>query len=194
MSDQLKESLSAVMDGEADDFELRRALDEMSNDPALRRVWERYHLIGSALRREGRGTANSLGARFWDRVDAGKGAAADDIVESTVAGSESRRLRFGQWGQRVAGVAVAAGVAAAVIVGFREDQSPVIETSKVAVVEAAIPGPSMALFDDETRDQAVPAAVDLQRARAYMIHHARHVALNNRSVVPFVKVAAFETK
>src|SRR5262249_26789102 len=115
MSDQLKESLSAVMDGEADDFELRRALDEMSNDPALRGVWERYHLIGSALRREGRGTANSLGARFWDRIDAGEGTAADDLVESTVARPGSRKPRIGQWGQRVAGVAVAAGVAAAVI-------------------------------------------------------------------------------
>ena len=34
---------------------------------------------------------------------------------------------------------------------------------------------------------------DLQRAHAYMLHHAHHVALNNRSVVPFVKVAAFES-
>jgi sigma-E factor negative regulatory protein RseA len=194
MSDQLKESLSAVIDGEADEFEMRRVLDEVSNDPALRGVWERYHLVGSVMRGERNGTANSLGDRFWSRIDAGEGDVADDIVESTPA-AQSRKPRWTQWGQRVAGVAVAAGVAAAVIVGFREDQPPSVDAPKVAVVEAAsVPPASMALFDDETRGQAVPAALDVQRAHAYMLHHARHVALNNRSVVPFVKVAAFETK
>jgi sigma-E factor negative regulatory protein RseA len=192
MSDQLKESLSAVMDGEADEFEMRRTLDEMSNDPALRGVWERYHLVGSLLRGEGRGTANSLGERFWSRIDGGEGA--DDAVESTLAAVPAKGRRWTQWGQRVAGVAVAAGVAAAVVVGFRVDQVPVVDTAKVGVVESAVPSASMALFDDETRGQAMPAALDVQRAHAYMLHHARHVALNNRSVVPFVKVAAFETK
>jgi sigma-E factor negative regulatory protein RseA len=191
MSDQLKESLSAVMDGEADEFEIRRSLDEVSNDPALRGVWERYHLVGSVLRGEPRGTANSLGERFWKRVDGDE--FADDIVESTFT-APSPKPRWSQWGQRVAGVAVAAGVAAAVIVGFRVDQTPNVESAKVAVVEPTVPPASMALFDDETRGQAMPAALDVQRAHAYMLHHARHVALNNRSVVPFVKVAAFQTK
>ena len=54
MSEQLKESLSAVMDGEADEFEIRRVLDEATSDAELRGVWERYHLIGSVLRGEGR--------------------------------------------------------------------------------------------------------------------------------------------
>jgi hypothetical protein len=55
--------------------------------------------------------------------------------------------------------------------------------------------PQMVLFEDELRQRAdhrLPP--DQQRAQAYMLHHAHHVALNDRSVVPFVKVAAFESR
>jgi len=194
MSDLLKESLSAVMDGEADDFEMRRALDEASNDPTLRGVWERYHLVRSVMRGEGRAPANSLGNRFWNRIDAGEGA--DDDVEPALVGPTARRTRWSSgWAQRLAGVAVAVGVAAAVVVGFRTHETAPVETPNVAVVEPSAPPASMALFDDEVRGQAAPAALDVRRSqRAYMLHHARHVALNNRSVVPFVKVAAFESR
>ena len=46
MSEKLKGSLSAVIDGEADEFELRRVLDEVDKNEELRSTWERYHLIG----------------------------------------------------------------------------------------------------------------------------------------------------
>jgi hypothetical protein len=84
-----------------------------------------------------------------------------------------------------------AGVAAAVILGYRTDESVKTPPAQVAVVEQAVPSGGGAV-DDEMRLQSV-----LQRstcnAHAYMLHHAHHVALNNRSVVPFVKVAAFES-
>ncbi len=52
MTEQLRQSLSAVVDSEADAFELRRVLDELERDPALRASWMRYHLIGSVIRGE----------------------------------------------------------------------------------------------------------------------------------------------
>jgi sigma-E factor negative regulatory protein RseA len=194
MSEQLKESLSAVMDGEADEFEIRRVLNEAADDAELRGVWERYHLVRSVMRGEGRMLrADKLSARFWTQIDAGEEALVDSTDESTNASAGRSRAGWTTWGQRIAGVAVAASVAAAVIVGFRADESPAVPAPKIAVVEQAAPPASMALFDDEARGQAVPAALDLQQ-RAYMLHHARHVALNNGSVVPFVKVAAFQSK
>ena len=196
MTEQLKESLSAVMDGEADEFEIRRVLNEAAADPELRGVWERYHLVRSVMRGEGRSRrmgADALSARFWTQIDAGEEALVDSTDEPTNATAGRSRAGWTTWGQRIAGVAVAASVAAAVIVGFRADESPAVPAPKIAVVEQAAPPASMALFDDEARGQAVPAALDLQQ-RAYMLHHARHVALNNGSVVPFVKVAAFQSK
>lgn len=66
MTEQLKQSLSAVVDGEADAFELRRVLDELERDAELRATWSRYHLIGSVIRGE-RTAAASAVARALER-------------------------------------------------------------------------------------------------------------------------------
>ena len=193
MSEQLKESLSAVMDGEADEFEIRRVLNETANDSDLRGVWERYHLVRSVMRGEGRTRgADRLSARFWTQIDASE-TRVEDTIAPVDASPGLGRTNWTRWGQRVAGAAVAAGVAAAVIIGYRADEAVKAPPAQIAVVEQAVPDDSVALFDDEMRRDGVPAALDLQRAHAYMLHHAHHVALNNRSVVPFVKVAAFES-
>ena len=39
-TDRDKEALSALMDGEAQELELRRALDAIGRDPALRSRWQ----------------------------------------------------------------------------------------------------------------------------------------------------------
>ena len=49
MSEQLRESLSAAMDDEADAFELRRVLDEAKADADLREQWYRFHVVRDAL-------------------------------------------------------------------------------------------------------------------------------------------------
>jgi sigma-E factor negative regulatory protein RseA len=194
MSEQLKESLSAVMDGEADEFEIRRVLNETANDSELRGVWERYHLVRSVMRGEGRTRgADRLSARFWTQIDAVEARVEESATPVDAASPSLTRTNWTRWGQRVAGAAVAAGVAAAVVIGYRADEGVKAPPAQVAVVEQALPVDSIALFDDEMRRDGVPAGLDLQRAHAYMLHHAHHVALNNRSVVPFVKVAAFES-
>ncbi len=188
MSEQLKESLSAVMDGEADEFEIRRVLNEAENDAELRGVWERYHLVRSVMRGEGRTrSADRLSARFWTEIDEAPVSNASEVT------ADKPRSIWSTWGQRAAGVAVAAGVAAAVVIGYRGSESATAPPAQVAVVAQPLTGDLIAQFDGEIGRQTVPAALDLQRAHAYMLHHAHHVALNNRSVVPFVKVAAFES-
>lgn len=52
MSDQRFEKLSALMDGELGDHLAGSALDQAGQDPELRSAWERYHLIGQAMRGE----------------------------------------------------------------------------------------------------------------------------------------------
>lgn len=59
-NDILKESISALVDGETDDFDLRRVLKEAETSPAVRETWRRYHLIGAALRGELRDTGSSI--------------------------------------------------------------------------------------------------------------------------------------
>jgi len=48
----MKENISALLDGEGDELERERALRALGTDPALRTIWERYHLASAAIRRE----------------------------------------------------------------------------------------------------------------------------------------------
>ena len=194
MSEQLKESLSAVMDGEADEFEIRRVLNETANDSELRGVWERYHLVRSVMRGEGR----TRGARSFERAvldadrcqrNAGRrcrrtggrepGSRANELDPMGSArcrrcgrggcrGRGDHRLSRRRSGEGATGAGCSRGAGGAGAI-----------RSLCSTMKCVVDG--------------VPAALDLQRAHAYMLHHAHHVALNNRSVVPFVKVAAFES-
>ncbi|WP_163576539.1 sigma-E factor negative regulatory protein [Halomonas faecis] len=52
MSQNARESLSALMDSEGDDLELRRALKSLEDEPDAAEAWRRYHLMRSLLRRD----------------------------------------------------------------------------------------------------------------------------------------------
>lgn len=52
MSLNARESLSALMDNEGDELELRRVLKALDGDQDSAESWRRYHLMRSALRRE----------------------------------------------------------------------------------------------------------------------------------------------
>lgn len=52
MSQNTRESLSALMDGESDELELRRVLKALPNDEDAADTWRRYHLARSMMRRE----------------------------------------------------------------------------------------------------------------------------------------------
>lgn len=58
--DTLKESISALVDGEMDDLELRRVLKEAQINVGVRETWRRYHLIGAIVR----GEISSVGAEI----------------------------------------------------------------------------------------------------------------------------------
>ena len=48
-SEVLQESLSALMDNEADELEVRRVLQAAEQDPALRSTWSRYQVARAVM-------------------------------------------------------------------------------------------------------------------------------------------------
>jgi sigma-E factor negative regulatory protein RseA len=48
----MKEEISALVDGEANELERERALRALHTDPSMRDRWQRYHLASTAIRRE----------------------------------------------------------------------------------------------------------------------------------------------
>lgn len=194
MTDKLKESLSAVIDGEADEFELRRVLDEAARDEELTETWHRYHLISTIMRGEevaGAGLRGSVLAAMSDEEEAqaseGLSLVSTSPSSTKEAANDTRRSRA--WGPML-GTAVAAAVAMAVVVfvdpGSQSELPAVADAPALELVTPPSTSSPAAILASDTR------AADAQRTQAYLIHHVQQTAMNRGRVVSFAKVATYE--
>jgi len=171
--ESLHEALSAAIDGEADELELRRVLNAVRDDPELHARWERMHLVGEALR----GTSLAVHQRQTAAWRGQAEGAADELPPQGAAGGRPAGRR---WFLRVAGGGIAAAVAAAVAVVLYvggEETAPAPELNAVAAAPK-----NLAQF---------PSEQDLRRANAYLLHHAQHTSVAARpAAMPFVNALA----
>jgi len=108
MTDQIREQISALLDGELASGEISLLVRRMERDAELRRAFGHYVLAGESLRAPG---ALLASPGFAARV----GAALDDgPVEVAVAPTADARSPR-RWARPLAGVAVAAGAALAAV-------------------------------------------------------------------------------
>lgn len=114
MNESRWETLSAMLDNEAGDLELRRLLKSAGNDPELLAAWKRFHLASAVARRE---RVAPLSKDFHLQL-AGK------LRDEPVPGRQPRRISAGR--QFAGKFAIAATVAAAVFIGLQAglDTSP----------------------------------------------------------------------
>ena len=184
MSEQLRESLSAAMDDEADAFELRRVLDEAKADADLREQWYRYHVVRDALSSGMEHYRPELRERIWAALNEPEADGEVSELVLTEPGDMPLRARNPWWG-RVTGAAVAATVAAVVVLSggvFDEPEAP-----QVAAQTPSLEG-SPALVP--VMHQQIHAA-DLRRHNGFLLHHYQQKAMNTSGVNAFVKLATF---
>ena len=78
MSELMRESLSALLDDEANELEIERVLSKVADDPELRATWVRYNIVHTVAGRLGfqaalaqaavecrRGGLGNGGGRLW---------------------------------------------------------------------------------------------------------------------------------
>lgn len=124
------ETLSALMDGQGDELELRRLLKTLDSDPAaaeqLLTTWQRYHLVQDLIHDRGQPVGTDLAARI----------AAELENEPALAASAGTG-----WQKTVAKFAIAASVAAVFVVGMQASlqQSPASGPAPAIAVESAQP-------------------------------------------------------
>src|ERR1700677_4888965 len=105
MSEQIREQVSAFLDGELPSSETELLLQRLTRDPELRQSFGRYALIGESLR--GVSGAATLTRGFAARVN----RSIDG--EPAVAALPAARTRPWHWWKPIAGTAVVAGVTGA---------------------------------------------------------------------------------
>jgi len=169
-NEDIRERLSALMDGELQPGEAARLLEQVADDPELRRVWARYHLMGDALRSElCCASSEPVAARV-------RGALAAEPAPA-------RRVRQPPGALRpVAGLALAASVAALAIVGMglvHEPEPP----PRQAMTQAQNP------LRWDVQEPAVEA-----RLNAYLVNHSEYVEGGLPGLLPYARVVGYDEK
>lgn len=126
MSEFEKESLSALLDGEVDELELRRVLRSSETDPQLLQIWARYNATQAALHGE---EVVLVSSGFAARVAAEmEGEAAIKRASGLVATVS----RLSDWQKGIAKIAIAASVALVFLVSLDDISSPASQAPAVA--------------------------------------------------------------
>ena len=112
MNQKVRESLSALMDGECSEFETRRVLKSLSEDASEEAdTWRRYHLMRSVMQRESiTGASTDLSASILARLE-------HERMEDVVSENETHRrtVPFSFMGS----AAIAAAVSLMVMTGVQ---------------------------------------------------------------------------
>ena len=200
MNDAMHESLSALMDNEANELELERVLARVKGDSGLRQTWVRYNLAQHAV--------HGHPVAYLDLDISAR-------VQSALAGSQTDVSRPGTalafFKQRMArplvSFAVAASVAATVVIGGQQlaqvggvepyevgrdvanGASPVgmLNSLGATAVQASYGTQPVPVLQPATRTAYQELAQ--QRLRRYMQEHVEQAALNSpQGLVPFARV------
>lgn len=123
MNERMQESLSALMDGQADELEIRRLLKESEHNPNVFASWHSYQLIGAVMRGESVSSVD-LSKGIRQALD---GEPMDDLQGVRMTGKTSAR-----WPWLAASGAVAASVMLAVLVGVQWQQQQLAPAALVA--------------------------------------------------------------
>jgi sigma-E factor negative regulatory protein RseA len=144
MTNDLRESISALMDDEANEIEIHRVLSKM-DDEGFRKSWKRYQVIGSVMRGErvdslqvdiSKNIASAIESEHLEVAPGGNPLSAENIKTST------RTTRFIK---PLTSVAVAASVAFMVVFGvsqFNQNSSSAGGSLQVAEQNRTSPLPA----------------------------------------------------
>jgi sigma-E factor negative regulatory protein RseA len=202
MKEGLGESLSALLDGEANELELERLLKQSDSDDELRATWRRLNAISASMR----GEELALGGLdISGRVRAALEAGNESVAETQAAPGLIDRIK-----RPLASFAVAASVAASVVLGGQQlaqlggdasaessviasRSSPVgmINTIGGSAVQATYGTAPIPTLEPATRTAYRKLAQ--QRLERYLQEHSEHAALNShQGMITFARVSEIQ--
>lgn len=189
MTDKLREQVSALADDGLLESEHELLVRRFAVDRTLRLCWERYHLIGEAMRR---GLPHVDTRGFADRVMV--------ILEGEPLHQEpARNGVMASLGKAFAGVAVAASVAAVAVIGLRHDAGQVNATAaapseivpataQFSATPASYPTVSNAAWNGDAPD------IQAQLGNYLINHNEMTSSLSQPTVLPYFYVATYDPR
>ena len=199
MTERMRESLSALLDDEANELELERILSSITDDAELRDTWVRYNTVRAVVSGQQLAHASmDVSAGVRQALAEQEGAVKTD---PSVSG-------FQRFLRPVASFAVAASVAATVVIGGQQlaqvgtadpdsaSRALAGGVAPVGMVNSLGATPMRASYGTQAIPVLQPATgtayqeLARQRMQQYMQEHAEHAALNSpQGLIPFARVS-----
>ena len=178
------EHLSAVLDGEAGEFEQRRILDELTKDNNLQLSLSHYALIGETMRDEKQSAIAS--SDFLKGIHAG----IDEEPEySNVQIVEDKAVNDASWVRPVTGFAVAASVAALAVVGMQSfmsgsgsSESSLAESGQASAISTVMAKANIYRHPDKKTQTLY---------KRYLDSHVQYASTT--SMMPSIRVVSYDT-
>lgn len=203
MNEQLRESLSSLMDGEASEQDIERVLDNLQ-DPAVRSAWQNFNMARWSLSGGIGPGSEELTGRIMSAVD------AEPAYSLQPQGDAPLEIKpVGAWhrfSRPLASFAVAASVFAVVLVGSQfvgdgagqADPVTADRTSPTGMVNTLGGAAVRAGYATQPVQRVAPApisdynAIARERLQRYMLQHTEEAALNApQGMMPYARVATF---
>ena len=183
MKEQIHNNISALADDEVELSELQHLTRELADSEELRRLWGRYQLMGDVIRGE--------------RIDPGVLAVAERLRDrladepNILAPRRSGELRS-PWLKPVAGLAVAASVAAAVVLLTPRLPDPALPAAPAVVGVNSAATIAYPLHSGTHWDLGKPAVES--KLNTYLVNHHRHApAANMQGMLEYASFVGYDS-
>ncbi len=193
MNERTNESLSALMDGETDELELRRLLKQSEQEPQTLETWHRYQMIGALMRGEAVSPVD-LSKGIRQAID---GEPMDDIQPVKPQAKRTTSWPFSG--------AVAASVMLAVLVAVNFQDQPSV--APLVAKHQAVPQVLNRFDSDAANEEPVAVAETTEVAslspeeqqrleqaqlklQEYVLQHSQELERNPQAV-PFTRTVKF---
>lgn len=194
MTENLRESISALMDNEASEIEMHRVLKSIESDDEVRSTWRRYQLASFTLKRQLNDSSRvDISAQIAEAIAL---EAVPGDVPAAIPASGAQTF-WGKVAKPMTSLAVAASVAFMVVFGaLQVEQNGVIdpqagfaETTNVPQINTTglpLNGVQTVAAGSSSPETLTPSQ---RRLRELMSKHAQQAdLLRGRGVMPYVQM------
>jgi sigma-E factor negative regulatory protein RseA len=194
MSEQQRQHVSALVDGELDSMTVHTALAALAASPDLQAAWERYHLIGNALR------GDTIHPEFRQIAERLRARIADEPIPLTPAAA-----RRGGGSSRVGtflGAALAASAAFLAVFAVPQlfEAGPAVSTTTttsapLVVVSSTPPRVLTERFEVQTSGQrwhVTQPALENKLDR-FLVNHQEYSPVALKGLLPYATFVGYET-
>jgi len=183
MIEQQRQHLSALADGELDTDLVRPTVSALESSSEMQATWERYHLIGSAIRSEALAPEyREIALRVRQRMQ------AEPTVLAPQKSAQARESRLGQF----VGIGLAAGTAFFAVFAVPQLFDPAQrEASPQSVASVSLPQ-QFRLTDQGQRWHLEQPGLERKLDHFLVNHQARSPVSASKGFIPYATVVGYE--